>query len=401
MEASQQPTRRPLTKRTIDAARYTGSGRNHCILWDGALPGFGLRIQPTGRKSFVFRCRTANGTKRLVTLARYPGATVEQARKLAHRMLAEVLEGQDPAASRRRSREAIRFDALAEAYLERHAKIHKRSWADDEQRIRDYLRPAWGSRKAESIQRRDVAERHGKLSERGIYLANRTLKLVSVIFSWGERMGYLPENHPNPARGVTPFPEQSRDRWLSREEVAGLFAALKQEPDVYVRAFFVLSLLTGARKSELLHLQWSDVDLEVGLLHIRSTKAGRTHHIPLSQPARDLLKLLPREASNLHVFVGAKPGRALVNVSKPWKRLCERAKVEDARLHDLRRTAGSWLAQQGESLLLIGRILNHSTPQATQVYAHIAEKTQRDALEQLGAQIVHAAGLLPAETDPS
>jgi integrase len=395
-EGCRRTPRKPLTKRTIDATRYTGKGRSPCMVWDGALPNFGLRIQPTGRKSFALFYRTENGTKRLVTVARYPEATLDQARKRAHRLLAEVLEGGDPGTRKRQAREAIRFDELADAYLEGHAKVQKRSWKTDVQRIRDYLVPLWGSRKAETIKRRDVAELHRIIGRDHPTTANRVLKLVSVIFNWGEQMGYLREAHPNPTRGVRLYPEQSRDRWLSAEEVQRLFAVLDSEPSPYVRAFFLLSLFTGARKSELLEARWADVDLDNGLLRLPQTKAGRRHYVPLSQPAQKILASLPREVGSPFVFPSERGPGHLVNVSKPWKRLCTRACIENARLHDLRRTVGSWLAQGGASLPLIGRVLNHSTPGATQVYAHLAEVNARDALEHHGSALIALTGLKPA-----
>ena len=210
MEAPCRRTRHaPLTKRVIDAAGYTGKGRHPCVVWDGALPNFGLRIQPTGRKSFVLFYRTENGTKRLVTVARYPEATLDQARKRARCLVAKVLEGSDPGATRRQAREAIRFDDLAAAYLEGHAKVYKRSWPDDAQRIRDYLVPAWGRRNAESILRADVAALHRSIGADAPYAANRTLALISHVFTWGELEALLPEGHRNPARGVQRFREVS------------------------------------------------------------------------------------------------------------------------------------------------------------------------------------------------
>ncbi len=387
---------RPLTKRTIDAARYTGNGRSPCMIWDGALRSFGLRVQPTGRKSFVLFYRTENGTKRLTTVARYPEMTLDQARKRARRLQAEVLEGGDPSARKRQARDTIRFDDLAKAYLEGHAKVHKRSWETDVQRVRDYLVPLWGSRKAETIKRRDVAELHRHIGRDHQTTANRVLKLVSVIFNWGERMGYLPEAHPNPIRGVQLYPEQARDRWLTPEEVQRLFAVLDSEPSPYVRAFFALCLFTGARKSELLEARWADIDLENGLLRLPQTKAGRRHYVPLSKPAQKILESLPREVGSPFVFPSERGPGHLVNVSKPWKRLCTRACIENARLHDLRRTVGSWLVQGGASLPLIGRVLNHSTPGATQVYAHLAENNAKDALERHGAALIAITGLEPA-----
>lgn len=384
--------RRPLTKRAVDAARYEGAGRRPFVLWDVALRGFGLRVQPTGRKSFALFYRTTDGTKRLVTVGRYPEMTLDEARRKARRMLGQVADGADPAEERRRSRQAATFAELATAYLADHARPRKRSAYADEQRIRDYLTPAWGSRKAAKIRRADVAELHRKVGAKTPYAANRCLALVSVMFTWAERNGYVPEGHPNPARGVPHFREESRDRWLSPDEVRRLVQALEAEP-VYVRGFFWLALLTGCRKRELLTTRWADVDLRRAVLRLPDTKAGRRHYVPLAAPARRILEALPREAGNPYVFPGQRAGSHLVNVEKAWRRARTTARVEDARFHDLRRTVGSWLAQGGASLPLIGAVLNQTSPAVTEVYARLSDAGVRDALERHAEAIVAAAGL--------
>jgi integrase len=384
--------RRSLTKRRVDAAKYEGEGRSQCILWDAALPGFGLRIHPTGRKAFVLFYRTIAGSKRLYTVGRYPELTLDQARKRVRRLLVEVADGGDPAAERNRAREVSTVAELTREYLERHARVHKRHVRNDEQRIRDYIVPAWGGRKATAITRADVSAVHRKIGKRAPCAANGTLALVSAMYNWGEAEGLVPKGHPNPARGVQKFKETSRDRWLTRDEVRELMKALETEPSVYIRGFFWLALLTGCRRSELLGLRWPNVDLEQGFLKIPRTKAGRVHFVPLSAPARAVLEALPREQGNPHVFPGAKPGAALVNVEKSWRRIRTAAGVEDARLHDLRRTVGSWLAQHGASLQLVGSLLDHSNPRTTKIYAHLSEDGRRVALDAHAERLLEAVG---------
>ena len=168
-------------------------------------------------------------------------------------------------------------------------------------------------------------------------------------------------------------------------------------------------LLTGARKSELLQAQWVHVDWDRSELKIPDTKAGRVHYIPLSGPALALLREIPKAEGNPFILVGRGPRGAtaeekaktpthLVNISKPWNRVRKAAGVEDVRLHDLRRTVGSWLAQSGNSLHLIGRVLNHSNQSTTAVYARFGEDSVRAALEQHGAKIMGAAGVTPSAT---
>jgi integrase len=328
-----------------------------------------------------------------LTLGRYPDLTLDQSRKLARKLLARVLDGHDPVAERKLMRRAPTVADLCFAYVERHSKPHKRSAAADAQRVRVFLVPAWGSRKAQSVRRDDVAALHRKIgSSKGHYTANRLLALVSHIWTWGEREGLLPISHPSPARGVTRFREYPRDRWLAPDEVKRVIDAIEREEDIFVRAYFWLALLTGCRKSELLQAKWEDVDFHHGTLRIPQTKAGRVHYVPLSGPAREVLQALPRESGNPHVLPGRKPGGHLVNVTKPWKRICTSAGVEKARLHDLRRTVGSWLAQSNISLHLIGHVLNQTTQNVTEVYARFAETDALEALEGHGAKLLAITG---------
>ena len=161
-----------------------------------------------------------------------------------------------------------------------------------------------------------------------------------------------------------------------------------------------LYLFTGLRKNELLRAEWTHVDWERRELRIPETKSGRVHYMPLTPPALALLNDLPQVEGNPYIFVGHVNGRHLVNIDKPWRRIRKTAGVEDVRLHDLRRTVGSWLAQSGASLHLIGRVLNQSTQAATAVYAHFGQDHLREALDRHATQLTSIAKGKPAEVRP-
>jgi integrase len=216
------------------------------------------------------------------------------------------------------------------------------------------------------------------------------------MFELGRRWGFVPEDHHNPAQGIDDYREHKRDRWVTPEELPRLAQAINEEPNESARNALWLCLLTGARKSELLTARWDWIDWTRGELRLADTKAGRVHHLPLSAPALALLREIPRVEGNPFILPGKVPEAHLVNVSKPWGRVRAAAGVDDVRLHDLRRTVGSWLAQAGNSLHLIGRVLNHSKQSTTAVYARFGEDSVRAALEQHGARIMGAAGLTPA-----
>ncbi|MDA1349877.1 MAG: site-specific integrase [Chloroflexi bacterium] len=236
------------------------------------------------------------------------------------------------------------------------------------------------------VQRPDVARLHQSISKAAPIEANRVLALVSHLFTKAEEWGYVPAGHPNPARGVQKSKERARDRWLKEGEVRTLMRAVSVESDPYVQGAILLYLLTGLRKTELLAARWVDVDLDRRELRLPDTKSGRPHVIHLSAEAAHVFRMLPRQQDSPWVFPGRFDGHRK-DIKGQWERVRGKAGLADVRLHDLRRTVGSWLAQQGTSLQVIGKILNHSHPGVTAVYARLADEQSREAMDVLGAKM--------------
>lgn len=389
-----------ITKRKIDSFKYEGENNSRDVRWDDETKGFGVRIYPTGRKAFVVSYRTA-GRKRLMTLENYGVMTLDEAKTKAKQVLLAAHEGRDPLEDRKREVKAPTINKLAEKYLEDYSKVRKRSWKDDESRLRRHIKPAWGNRKAKAVTPSDIVALHAKIGKTGKYEANRTLELIRHMFNKAAVWGFVDENHPNPARNVEKFKEEKRDRWIKPDELPKLMKRIDNHPNTYVRAALWLYLLTGLRKSELLSARWDEIDWERSELRVGHTKADRTHYIPLSGAALKLLRELPKRDKNPYILPGAREGQHLVNIDKPWREIREAAGVSDVRLHDLRRTVGSWLAQAGNSLHLIGKVLNHSNASTTAVYARFGEDHVRQALEQHGERLTAVAkGKKKAEVVP-
>lgn len=370
---------------------FEGKGKTgRDVRWCDSLPGFGVRVYPSGRKAFVLSYRV-NGRKRLLTLGAYGPVTLDQARKQATSHLGKVQTvAADPVAERRKAARGETVAALSVAYMERHGN-QKKSKRDDERRIKRHILPAIGGIKADAVKRADVAALHSKIGKAAPYEANRVAALLSKMFTLAEQWGFVPEGHPNPARSIDKFKEQKRDRWVTPEEMPRLAEAINLEPNQPARFALWLYLLTGARKSEILGARWEDVDWQRRELRLPETKAGRVHYIPLSGAALELLKQIPKAGDNPHIIPGKNPGAHLVNISKPWLRVRKAAGVDDVHLHDLRRTVGSWLAQAGNSLHLIGKVLNHSNQSTTAIYARFQQDTVREAMEQHGDQLLQIA----------
>jgi integrase len=380
-----------LNKTTIDRIKYEGSNNKKHIVWDDALPSFGCRIYPSGKKAFVFAYRYA-GRKRLMVLGRYGLLTVDQARKKAKKLGVAVSDGVDPMQLKREELHGNTVSDLCEYYLEQHAKKKKKSWKEDQRRIQRYVKPALGKHLVKTLARVDVAQQHRRIGTNSPYEANRILALLSVMFEFAINQGFREESAGNPAKRIEKWPEQKRDRWATREELSQLVEAINQEKSIYVRGALWMYLLTGARKSEVLTMRWTDLDLSRGTWRQPETKAGRTHYLSLSPPVVQLLREIPKQEGNPYVICGHKESAHLVNIDKAWRRVRKSAGVEDLRLHDLRRTVGSWLAQSGNSLHLIGRVLGHSNASTTQIYAHFAEDHVRMALDKHAQNVLSVVG---------
>jgi integrase len=363
-----------LTKKFIDSVRFPTTGQ--LFIRDDDLPGFALRITP-GSKAFIIE-KKIYGRARRFTLGRYGDITVEQARKLAQQRIGEIAKGEDPAETRKRKLHGATFGDLEKLYLDRHA-IHKKSASNDVGVLNNHL-SQWRTRRLTAITRADVCTRHAELGAAGHRTgANRMVALIKTMFNLAQDWGLHPG--PNPATRVKLFKEVKRDRFVKPDELPRLWSALQKEPNPYVRAAFLVGLLTGARRSEVLTMRWQDVDVRQALWTIPETKAGRSHVVPLPRPALDEILQLPRLDGNPYVFCGRWGRDHLVNVSKPWRRIRKEAKLDDVRIHDLRRTLGSWLVAAGASLPLIGKALNHSQPATTAIYARLELDPVRAVLE--------------------
>ncbi len=380
-----------LTKSHIDKIAYEKTGNKPDIRWDSDLPNFGIRIYPSGKKSFVLSYRNS-GRKHLMVLGQYGVFTLSQAKDIAKDVLGKLrIDSKDPLEDRYQHIKAETVNELCTQYLERYAKTHKKSWHDDQRRINKFVIAEWGTRKAYSIKRFDITKLHNKIGKNSPYEANRVLALISKIYSQARKWGIVPDDHINPTQDVEKFKEHKRDRWVTQQEMPKLALSINSESNVFARYAIWLYLLTGARKSEILTAKWEYVDWNRMELKLQDTKSGRTHYIPLSSVAINLLQNIPRVDNNPYIIVGHKAGSHLVNIDKAWRRIRSAADIEDVRLHDLRRTVGSMLVQSGSSLPLIGEVLNHSNQATTKIYARFSNEEPRRALEDHGKQLLQLA----------
>lgn len=363
---------------------------------DTEISGLRLRVSPNGVKTFSFLRRVKNGPMERITLGRFPDIKTKEAGSKAKELNGAIASGANPAELRRVHRGEITFSKLFEDYLELHAKLKKRTWKEDEQKYRDYLAKPIGKRKISSLSRQDLAAIHSNITRGGHpILANRVKDLLSSVFGRAVKWGLL---ETNPAKGIEDNKEISRDRFLKPGELPRLFAALAAEPNTTFRDFFLMALLTGARRANVRGMRWADIDAESGEWRIPITKNGQPQNVPLVPEAIAILKAR-RETTpkdNPYVFPAARSDSKLGHMSgerKAWLRILDRAEIEDVRIHDLRRTMGSWQARTGASLIVIGKSLGHKSQQATAVYARLDLDPVRQSMETAASAMLEAAGV--------
>ncbi len=383
--------------------------RGYVIHYDGALPGFGLRVTRAGARSLVLNYR-ADGIERRITLGSIPvSATVTALKAILAQMREKAAtikgaaryDGRDLLAERRAQREKPAIGDLCDRYLEEHApKKRSSSQKNDKAMIDNYIRPALGNRRVEDVEFENIDALHRKITKAGSpYAANRCVALASKMFALAIRWKMRSDN---PATGIERNPENRRDRYLVHDELARLSAALKVTKRKASANAVRLLLLTGARRNEVLGANWDQFDLDTGVWTKPSshTKQKKLHRVPLSAPARQLLVDMraaaekaaekERRPPSCFLFPGA-DGEAQKELKHFWATICREANIAGVRVHDLRHTYASVLASSGQTLPIIGQLLGHTNPHTTARYAHLFDDPLRKATE-TAASLIEAKG---------
>jgi len=407
---------------------------------DTKTEGLELRVSDRGTKSYSWYRRIKGGDPERVTIGRHPGVTVVKARDEATKHNQVRVSGASPVADQRaKKRAAMTFNELFDQYINRHAKLKKKTWAEDQQRYEQYLEKKLGRLRLSDITRVTIAALHAAITTDGHpVVANRVLALVSSVFGRGKEWSFV---ESNPAEGIRRNKELSRERYFGSEEMPRILRAVMAESNEVVRDFFLVALFTGARRANVLSMAWSDINLTDAVWHIPITKNGTSQDVPLLIQVTAILQQRKKaDPDSKFVFRGSGELGHLVEPRKAWLRVfdrdelfhvvavieesgevfkdlidksgktkgeslearlarakqqaaasrlkCNVVRLSPARIHDLRRTMGSWQANSGVPLNIIGKSLNHKHLGTTASYARLQLDPVRDAMARVVGDMI-------------
>lgn len=372
-------------------------GKRRTIYYDKKVPKLACMVSASGIKTFSLHTFDRLRKKPLQkTIGRYPEVTINQAREIAVKMLGQLADGRDIQEASKVIRAEPTVDELFEEWL-KGAKDNLRTWHNLEQIYQLHIRPFFGKHRIGGIKESQVKVWHSELLKTNRQrkknnndgtlskaTANRCLMLLRSVLN---RAG---NKYKNPCLEVEKFRETPRERFLKPDEREGFLAALadpRTEPTL--RDMVILLLATGARKSNLLSMMWAEIDFTSAIWTIPATKSktGKSIRVALVAIALETLKRRKTNASTEFVFPGRGKTGHIVEPKRAWKGLVNRAGLNDFRLHDLRRTCGSYQAALGANQALIGKSLGHSSLAATAVYTHFDLDPIRESMEKSASAI--------------
>jgi integrase len=369
-------TRLKLTEQRIANLEKPQAGAVY--IYDTVAPSLAVRIASTGQRSFVV-VKKINGKTQRITLGRYPGLRLDDARQAAQTIAGEIAKGDDPVALRKAARaRKMKLADLWPSYLS-HLKQRNRTWRRDKQRWETEVNPTLGKKALAEITRSDCQGLIDRIGAGYPIAANRVAAFLSALLNFAVRSDRLTVN---PAKGLIRFQETSRSRVLKSDELQNLIKGIEAEREPWNSVFLML-LFTGARRGSVVSMRWEDIDLGAAIWTIPAevAKNKTATPIPLTPPAVRLLQQrLERSAGEIWVFPSPIGDGHLVGLPKAWARVLRRAKIKNLRIHDIRRSVGTAMARAGASPHLIATGLGHRSIASARAYVRLAGEDARQAL---------------------
>lgn len=377
-------------------------GRDYQV-FDSEITGFAIRVYRSGNKAFTLDYRI-NGRQRRYKLGAWPEWSTTAARERAKEIRRQIDEGVDPLCIRATERTAPKFSDMIDRYIEEHLpRLAPRNASDQISILRKMVEPEWGNWLVTDITKQDVERFLNKVAEgrprpsklkpnnRARKLqgwkptpirANRVGQLLRKMFnlavSWEWR-------EDNPAAGFRMRIENSRERFLSHEELARLATALDFAEDQRAAGVIRMCMLTGSRVGEVRTARFEHFNLDYGswAKPAATTKQRKIHRIPISEDVATIVRQrkLVVPSGSPWLFPGDTPGQPVQEIRRFWKNMQREADLPDVRIHDLRHTFASLLVSGGASLEMVGRLLGHTQMSTTQRYAHFMDSPLRAGVD--------------------
>jgi len=385
----QRASRRALLDGNFARRKLPLRDREYCI-WDTELPGFGLRVRPSGKYSWFVRLRH-RGKHRRITLGASDELDATLARSQARRLLAEVALDGLP------KRVVVKATPTMNDFVETYWPDLARGWkASTAARNRDAWRRDlaghFGESRVADITRADVVRwRDGCVGERESKF-NRAIPVLAALLKYAEAL-HLRRKGSNPCRGISRYKRPAKERYLTPLEYRRIAKELREDEEAFPGEVAIVGLLlyTGARVSEIRDLRWDWV--KPPRLVLPDSKTG-PKIIWLNSQALAILEAVPRIEGCPFVF----PNR---NRTKPmlldpwWPQFRRRCALPDVRIHDLRHSFASTAIMDNVPLATIGKLLGHVLPETTAKYAHLADDVIADAAQRVSGSLASAIGLRP------
>lgn len=329
-----------------------------------------------------------SGAPKRFPVGSYPGMTPERARVRAADITQEHSEGKGTADLSAIAKQDMLLSTLFEDFVKnRRSKKGRPLAAYTRKLYRHWFSKhmkEWHARPIGALKRRDVAALHEKIGRQSPTSANRSVTVIRSVYDFAIEKGYYRDENPA-HKAVTMFEENERDRFLEGDEMARFLVALGGEPNPDMRDCILLLLMTGARKANVLSMAWNDIALDDPhgarwVIPAAISKSRKKMVIGLVPQVVQILRSRnPQESGFVFPSTESASGH-LASLESGWERIKKSAKLKDIRLHDLRRSLGSWQARMGASLLVIGRSLGQSDPRSTLIYARLGSDPARDSV---------------------
>ena len=414
--------RHRINKRLVDSIRATGKER---LIRDADLLGFGVRVSPVGLITYVVQYRFEGRQRRFKIGVHGSPWTPENARQEARRVLGCVADGHDPQQTKLDARAELSIAEVCGLYLSEGLVTRKESSVTAARSdIDHHIKPLLGIRRVSAVGRadlegmlRDIAAgktaRTVKQGPRrlarvrgGKGAANSSLTTLSAAMGFAVARGLRPDN---PALGIRKFPSKKIERFLSPAELARLGQVLASAAALGVESPFALAairllMLTGCRKNEILTVKRSHIDHYHRCLRLPDSKTG-AKIVHLGMAAMRAITGIPEVAGNPYLLPGKADGTHVTDLQSCWERIRIAAGLDDVRIHDLRHSFASVGAASGDSMLIIGALLGHSSPKTTARYTHLSDHPLKSAADRIAEEIARfldpddqdAGGNLPGD----